>query len=149
MIERQTILEHCIAFSQKRCEALRKELLSLEESQRNETKSTAGDKHDTAREMIGQEIERVGASLAKAEHMSHELSGLGLGEQALVVTKGSIVKTDKLLLLICCSLGKVMIAEQELHCISTGSPIGKILLGKQPGDSVKWNGQEQRIEAIA
>jgi hypothetical protein len=43
------------------------EIESAREAQQNETKSSAGDKYETSREMMTQEIEKHSKSLADAE----------------------------------------------------------------------------------
>ena len=129
----------------KNCE---NSLQMLQESLSAETKSSAGDKHETGRAMIQLEREQMGAQLFKIEQEERMLMKINPERVARVVGLGSLVKTNTLLYFICISLGKINVENEEIWVISPESPMGKILLGKGKQDSLSFNHREITIQEI-
>jgi transcription elongation GreA/GreB family factor len=122
--------------------------VDAKESRDNDTKSSAGDKYETGRAMMQQEMNQAEKRLAQIKAMKNELNRLPLEESSNEIIPGSLVKTTTGLFFIGVSLGKVEIGNQLIFAISTASPIGKLLHLKKEGDTVLFNGQEQKIELI-
>jgi transcription elongation GreA/GreB family factor len=122
--------------------------VDAKESRDNDTKSSAGDKYETGRAMMQQEMDQAEKRLAQIKAMKNELNRLPLEESSNEIIPGSLVKTTTGLFFIGVSLGKVEIGNQLIFAISTASPIGKLLHLKKEGDTVLFNGQEQKIELI-
>ncbi|MFT4525329.1 MAG: transcription elongation GreA/GreB family factor [Granulosicoccus sp.] len=126
-----------------------KEALSLaQESANDETKSSAGDKHETGRAMAQLEAEKANAQLNQAMNLKHQLEKLDASIQTEKVVIGSLVicKTARFLLTV--SAGKLEHEGQTYFAISADSPIGKLLLGKVTGDSITFNGITHEIVEI-
>ena len=64
-------------------------------SANEETKSSAGDKYETTREMIQQEIEKHSSSLAEAVKQKQFLQQITTGKRYEKIQPGSLVITDK------------------------------------------------------
>ncbi len=123
-----------------------KEALQLaQESANDETKSSAGDKHETGRAMAQLEAEKANAQLDQAVQLKRELEKLDPEITSEKVVVGSLVicKTSRFLLTV--SAGKLDHDGFPYFAISAASPIGKLLLGKQAGDSVSFNGITHEI----
>lgn len=121
---------------------------SAESSQNEDTKSSAGDKFETGREMLKQEIERNQALLAEAVSQSNLLKELDL-EQKIQISLGSLVETQQGFFFLAVPLGKISVdGGTEAFVISTTSPVGKLFLGKQIGETIEFNGRNYKIENI-
>ena len=62
---------------QSKIEELKLSIASAKESRDNDTKSSAGDKYETGREMMQMEINKASAQLAKHQLSLHELDKIG------------------------------------------------------------------------
>lgn len=126
-----------------------KEALSLaQESANDETKSSAGDKHETGRAMAQLEAEKANAQLNQAMNLKHQLEKLDSSIQTEKVVVGSLVICKTACFLLTVSAGKLEHEGQTYFAISADSPIGKLLLGKSEGDSITFNGVTHEIIAI-
>ena len=97
---------------------------------------------------MAQEIDRISGSLALAKTNEAELQSIPLEPSTGSILKGNIVRTQDKLLLLACSLGKVETESGPVLCISTGSPLGKLLLGKQLNERIEINGFTHEIREI-
>ena len=136
----------CLESIEQRILGIKSELISIEESRNNETKSSAGDKYETGRAMMQMEEEKSRMQLGKTNQLRLELIEIELEVANNKITKGSLVITDKGKYFISVGLGKLKIKEEVYYCISTASPIGMLLRGKGVGDSVEFG--ERRIQII-
>jgi transcription elongation GreA/GreB family factor len=129
---------------QNKIEVLKHILQQIEESGENETKSSAGDKYETGVEMLKQEQNKVFTQLQQALQMQAVLSKIK-PIQANRVALGALVRTSDKTFFISVSLGKVAFLGSEVFCLSMDAPICKILLNKNQGDQVVFNGKEIQI----
>lgn len=117
------------------------------ESSKEETKSSAGDKYETARAMIQQEIDKYSMQLQDAEKQKALLSALPMTEDSLV-RNGSLVITNNGNFFIAISIGQLAIDSKNYFAISSASPIGALLLNKRKGETFQFRGKEYRIENV-
>jgi hypothetical protein len=118
------------------------------ESRNNDTKSSAGDKYETSRAMMQQEMDNAEARIHQVKMFKNELNRLPVEEKSDIIISGSFVETDLGLYFIGLSLGKVEIQNQIVYAISTASPLGKMLLHKKVGDEINLNNTKQFIKSI-
>ena len=118
-------------------------------AQQNETKSSAGDKYETNREMMTQEIENATRQLLVAESEMRLLQNAFLNNIANgLVHHGSIVKTQTDHFYIAASVGRLVLKAETYHVVSPLSPIGKLLIGKAVGDIVTLHTKNYSISHI-
>lgn len=117
------------------------------ESSKEETKSSAGDKYETARAMIQQEIDKYSMQLQDAERQKILLSTLPLTEDS-IVRNGSLIITNKRNFFISISVGQLTIDNKYYFAISSASPVGALLLNKRKGDTFQFRGNEYSIEKV-
>lgn len=117
-------------------------ILSANDSQANDSKSTAGDKHETGRAMLHMEQENNQKQLAKALDLKKELATIDIAAKHTTISKGSLVKTAQVSYFITIGLGKLVANNEVVYAISLASPIGQLLLGKKAGDSFVFQGNE-------
>lgn len=120
----------------------------VEDSLFNETKSSAGDKYETSREMIQQDLDRLQGQLTASDKDRVVLESLNNISQSDRVVLGSLVQTDLGVYFIAIGIGRVSCDGRDVFVISPQSPIGKLLLGKRVGEVLVFNGKEQGILAI-
>ena len=127
---------------------LQQVLADLKESGANETKSTAGDKHETALAML--QIEQANARGQLQELLSQKaaLEKIDPAIVAPVVVNGSLIKTSRGYLYMSIALGKAMIGDIAVIALSPQSPLGKKLMGLKKGETVVMNNTDYTIEVI-
>jgi len=128
----------------KRCVLLHR-IDSLQQSLTSEAKSTAGDKHETGRAMIQLEIEKAGSQLKEIESQMLILNKIKTGITTQNISLGNIVITSIGSYFMSIGLGVITVENQPFYVVSLASPIGALLLGKQSGDNVIFNGKEIKI----
>ena len=133
---------------QKAVEA-RASLTAAIESRNSDTKSSAGDKHETGREMIQQVIDMCQAETDKADALLVTLKSLDPASVHTKASMGSLISTNHGWYYISVGTGKIKTGDLEVFCISPGSPIGKAFMGLQKGENITFNGREYRIIDIS
>lgn len=118
------------------------------EATANETKSSAGDKYETAREMMQQEIDMNTARLNAAKAQEQVLKQIDRERRYDVVVAGSVVQTDSGHFYIAISAGQLMVDGVKYYAISMDSPLGDQLKGKHVGDAYELNGKRFTIKKI-
>ncbi len=106
----------------------------------NETKSSAGDKHETARAMAQLETEKLTQQLTTLINLQNTLAKINPKETHQTIGLGSLIESNKGWFYISIPIGKMSINNINCFAISTTSPIAKMMLSKQEGDSFTFNG---------
>ena len=118
------------------------------EAARNETKSSAGDKYETAREMMQQDIDMNNARIAGARAELLQLQQVDVTKSYTSVQPGSLVVTSKGNYFIAISCGKLMLAHTTYICISPAAPLALVMKMLKVGDSFNFNGIKFTIGEI-
>lgn len=124
-------------------------LQELKESAGSETKSSAGDKHETGRAMVHLEQEKMAHQLASNQSIQSVLDKIDPEISNPAISLGSLVITDKLRFFVSVALGKVELNKNEYYLVSLTSPLAQQFIGKQKGESIQFNGQCYVIDIIA
>lgn len=103
-------------------------------SSNTETKSSMGDKYETSREMLQQEIMQIQRQLAVfQEHQSQVRKLTEIASET--IKTGSIVKTTFGNFIIITSLGEFQADGEKFVSISEQTPLAQQLIGKKVGES--------------
>lgn len=145
---KESLLQLCFQKVDKRQKSLQKVFWELQEALKNETKSSAGDKHETTRAMLQLEREKLGQQIADVDKMAATLSKVDIKRNTSQVAFGSVIFTTKTNYFLAVSLGLITTDEQEFFAISPTSPIGQRLLGKGLGDQIDFRDQVFKITKI-
>ena len=113
----------------------------------NETKSSMGDKYETSREMVQQEINNIQLQLNENLRAKNSLKLITTNPHQTIGV-GSLVETEKGLFYIAVSLGEIIFNEKKIFVISTESPLGNVLLGHKTGEEISLNNLKQKIIKI-
>ncbi|WP_224485448.1 GreA/GreB family elongation factor [Robertkochia aurantiaca] len=145
------LFDSCLALLQKKIRLQEEQIASLRESLQQETKSSAGDKHETGRAMVQLEMERTGERLRLLEADKQLL--LKIKQQASSgdadkIGAGSLVHTDRGYYFLALSLGIIDAGEFQVVVVSPGSPLGNAMLGRSVGERIMVNGQGLLIKKI-
>jgi hypothetical protein len=122
----------------------------LMESNKQEGKSSAGDKHETAAAQVHLELEKMGKQMQEHNRRVEEVERfhpLKISSPS-EVRAGSLVQTNTGWFYVITSLGKLTTPSGDCFVISAASPIGQALLGKKVGEAFRWNLQEGKILSI-
>ena len=92
---KQKIHTYCIHLLNEKIKTLQYTIKELTESAANETKSTAGDKHETALAMLQLEQENVNRQLKTVLDQKVMVESIDPSLKNLRVGNGSLVKTNK------------------------------------------------------
>ncbi|NCT10135.1 MAG: 3-oxoacyl-ACP synthase [Flavobacteriia bacterium] len=142
------LLETCRKFVENRLNTVQQTLLSYENDLQSETKSSAGDKHETGRAMLQLEMEKTGLQLIGINQMISVLDKIDISKKSKKVHLGSLVFTEKDIYFLSISAGKIIVENEVFYAISTSSPIGKLLLGKQENEQFVFLGNTIKIQKI-
>lgn len=107
----------------------------------NETKSSMGDKYETTREMLQQDINMNLERLSKAKSDEAALNLINQDMNSAVIVPGSLVHTNNGHFYISISAGQLSVDGNKYYAVSLASPIGAHLKGKQQGDTFTLNGK--------
>ncbi len=145
---KSTLYQLCLVFIEKRIENIEYALLQARQASNDDTKSSAGDKYETTREMMQQEIDRNSKLLYEAGQQRIALQQIEQVEPAKEIKNGSLVLTGQGNFYISISAGEIKVDGQVFYAVSQASPIGKHLLGKKAGTSFTFNGKNYLIDQI-
>jgi hypothetical protein len=127
---------------------LQQVLADLKESGAYETKSTAGDKHETALAMLQIEQANIRGQLEDVLEKKAVLEKINPLLSATQIVNGSLVKTSRGYLFVSIALGKVIIEGNAVTALSSRSPLGSKLMGLSVGDIAEINNNRYTIESI-
>ncbi len=124
---------------------LQADMVALQESRQADTKSSAGDKHETARAMVDQELQQLNQQREKARRNQSELQAL-TDAPCEVAARGAAVETDRIIYFISISFGKLPVeGVKPVYALSPVSPAAQAMLGKRAGDVFEINGVRYAI----
>lgn len=145
---KEQLLITCRNWATDKLQTIEEIIASHQKSLASETKSSAGDKHETGRAMVQLEMEKAGQQLQEVNTMQIILSKITFDTDTIRVKLGSVVITNTANYFIAISAGKITIDDQQFYAISSNSPIGKLLLGQQSSTSIRFNGNTIVIKEI-
>ncbi len=127
---------------------LENELIDLRSELSADTKSSAGDKHETSRAMNQLEQERISEQLLELKKALNIVKGIDTAKNHTRIGLGSLMQTTKGFFYLSIGHGAIKVGNQKCFCLSPVSPFGKLLIGKVSNDNIIWQGEEITIMAI-
>lgn len=128
-------------------EQLTSELASIQHDLGAESKSTAGDKHETGRAMIQLEMEQL---IQKINQLAAKESYAKRIDFSIKnnVCEGAFIVTESHLLLIAEAIGSIEYKMHQIQCISVKAPMIAQNLGKRKGDQIQFNQRQFIIQQL-
>lgn len=148
-MNKEHLYQLCLSFIEQRIQTAETALTQAREASNDDTKSSAGDKYETSREMMQQDIDRNKRLLIDAEENRKILESIGHSPVSDHIRGGSLVYTNQGIFYISISAGQLQSEGKTVFGISAASPIGKLMMGKKKGDDFSFNGKNYVIEAFA
>ena len=148
MTFKQKIYNQYLQMQETKINGLQQQLNDLKESTANETKSTAGDKYETARAMLQIEQDNTRRQLQDALEQQSIFTTIDISINSDEIIRGSLVKTNKGYLFISVALGKILEEGTPIIALSPQSPLGKQLMGLRVNDTTTINNIAYTIEQI-
>ncbi len=146
-IKRQ-LYNQCLAYIEQRIHTAENAIKAARESANDDTKSSAGDKYETGREMMQQEIGRNNTQLGETQKLKQILEFIHPEKVTEIVQNGSLVFTNYGIFYIAISCGQLSVEGKNYFAISSVSPIGTKLMRQKVGAGFDFNGKDFRIIAI-
>jgi len=145
---KRKLYEACMTYAEQRVQNAEKALADTQDASNQETRSTAGDKHDTARAMMHIESERLGKQLGDAQQTLRNIKSVDSSSMHSSIKSGTLVHTDIGYFFLAISIGKLEFDDQSYFVVSPGSPMGQALMGHKADDTVQFNKRSIHIKAI-
>lgn len=142
------LLEACSLFVDNRNLTVSTIMASAKKDLQTETKSSAGDKHETGRAMLQLEMEKASQQLVVISAMHEVLRKIDPTNNNGIAKLGSLIYTSQGNYFLAISVGQVSVSNKDYYVVSATSPIGKLLLGKQKGDTFLFNGKVLEVVEI-
>ena len=139
---KKLLLDACFDFVFQKEKVVLQTIASNKNDLFSETKSSAGDKHETGRAMIQLEMEKASQQLVEIHQMKEVLNKVVLENTTTIIKLGSLIITSKGTYFLAISVGQVKLEEETYFVVSTNSPIGSQLLGNKVGSVLPFNGAE-------
>lgn len=131
---KKALYNSCVEYIEQREVTINQIINSNQSALTSETKSSAGDKHETGRAMLQLEMEKASQQLAGIYDMKVVLSKILIDDISDVIKLGSVIITDQANYFLAISAGRLNISNKIYYAVSSSSPIGKLMLGKKTGD---------------
>lgn len=143
-MDKEIIKQHCLKIVSNKLAKLQKAIKEYQNDLLSETKSSAGDKHETGRAMLQLEMEKLGHQYQTVLIQKESLIKIIISDSKIART-GSLVYANNNYYFLATSIGQVKINNKTIMVVSINSPIGKLLVGKKEQDLFLFNGQQIKV----
>jgi transcription elongation GreA/GreB family factor len=133
---------------QERIDGLTTILKETYASTAEDSKSSAGDKHETAVSMAQLEQEKLTKQINEFLELQSTLLKINPERKHTSIELGSLVETNNGWYYFSIGLGAVPMNDSPFFAMNPLAPIGKLLLGKKAGEKVEFNGNVTEILSV-
>ena len=142
---KKSIYDRLLNLTETKIKNLKTDIDSTITSRNTDTKSSAGDKHETSRAKVQTEIDQLSKQLSILNQQHQILLSINIKKENKKIGVGSLVYTNAGAYFVGIGLGKIQLGEKEYYGISLASPIGRILKDKIVGDEFIFNSNNYKI----
>jgi len=146
---KRELLKKCNEVVDIKYETVTKIIASNKTALESETKSSAGDKHETGRAMLQLEMEKASQQFASISSMREVLRKMDVSKKNEIGKLGSLIFTNSGIYFLAISIGQININGSDIFVISPSSPIGNLLLGKIKGDIFRFNDKDIKVLEVS
>ena len=130
-------------------EVIKKLMNDAQDAANEDTKSSAGDKYETGREVMQQEVELNRTRLNELNKFKLALDMIKADQKNDTAIPGALVQTSNGSYYIAISVGQLKQNGNTYYSISIESPIGAKMKGLKAGEQFMLNGRNFVIESIS
>lgn len=145
---REVLIEECKNYVNSQVQHIQDAISGAQESAKNESKSSAGDKHETGKSQMQLEQEKNSVLLQRMMLQKKVFPYLDNYVSNGKVQLGSYVQTTQGNYFIAIGLGLIEIQGIKCFVVSPSAPIGKRLIDSEIGDSFEMNGKTIKVTEI-
>ena len=145
---RQQLYILCVEYLKKQETEIKRAIAEAQEAANEETKSSAGDKFETGREVLQQDIELNLIRLNQVDKMKDALEKILPAQISSTALPGSVVRTNHGSYYLSIGAGQLKLEGVTYYAVSAASPIGSQLAGKKTGEAFDMNGKRYVIESV-
>lgn len=128
---------------------LAEERKNIIESILEEEKNSAGDKYETSRETMTQDLNSLEKQIKQSKLDLEELYRLqAIKDTPPTVQEGALVQLGADWFLLAISIGQVKVVDKQVFLLSKNSPLGELLIGKKKNETIQFRGKPQTITEI-
>jgi len=135
MLQKSDVISELLTQLNNKLKFLNLNLESAIISRNSDTKSSAGDKFETIREMAQIEIRKLETEILKAQQFIKDLQE----------NKADLIITETEVFLISIPFGKIAINSKTIYCISNSAPIAKFLLNTKISTGFNYRGVDYKV----
>lgn len=132
-------LQHALVQLQEKIATLTSDINDLSQGIAADSKSSAGDKFETAREMSQQELNKLSVQLNENQRFLSQVRNFYEVGNAAQIGQGSVVQVGELIVIIGLPVGRIA-APFNLIGIGTTAPLSQLIIGKKNNEVIQWQG---------
>lgn len=148
MLSKEKVVKACLVLLNEKISYLQTSITELTEGIANNSKSSAGDKHETARALVQTEQEKLQQQLENIFCQKTIIEKIDVGIVHKTVSKGSLTKTTRGYFFLCIPLGKIEVDKTTVFAVSMESPLGLKMTGLKVNGVAEVNEIEYLIEHL-
>jgi transcription elongation GreA/GreB family factor len=145
MPNKTDLKEKCISILQDRIAGLIAAMANAQAAANEETKSSVGDKYETARAMNQLEKDMLARQLAENRKELAAMMEVDITGDHDTVRAGSFIRCTDMDFFILGGLGKMSVEGTNVFVISPNAPLAISVMGKKKGDAIQFNKQTMEI----
>jgi transcription elongation GreA/GreB family factor len=145
---RLALITHCTEFIENQLSHVHEAIAVAKNAAKEESKSSAGDKHETGKSHLQLTQENNSKHLANLQQQKRVIKLLENYVPDGTVKLGSLVQTTNGYYFIALGVGQVKVLNETVFVVSPVSPVGKVMLNKQQGDQAQFNALKFTINSI-
>jgi transcription elongation GreA/GreB family factor len=143
-----TIHQRCLELIANKRQVLQEALDQATEAANQDSKSSAGDKHETGKAMMQLEQEKLGQQILEIDAKIEQLQKINSTIAHETAKLGTLLTTNHGTFYLSIALGKIEIEGMTCFAISPQSPIGLQMMGKKVGEGFEVSGRVYSIEEV-
>lgn len=147
--DKEILIAQCRKILGERREVLVNTMDGLKEDLENETKSSAGDKYETGREMINIEWNKLSIQLKENDRLHQIFNRIESQNPTQEIRLGSVVRTDNANYFLSAPIGIITAGSVAFFAIGINSPLARLMLGLKEGETFSFNGKKSKILRIS
>ena len=148
MTFKQKIKQHHLVLLQDKIDVYQDMISGLSNDAQNDSKGSAGDKHETALSMMHIEQEKLNYKLKEVLEQNKILNTIDETITHKVIALGSLVTVNEMMLFISTALPKIILNDKTIFAVSPQSPLGSKLMGKEVGFEFELQGKNYKIAFV-